>query len=116
MSNVTNLVLLPGLQDQPIDDEVMPWMHFIEARLTDLSQENPWLHPVRLARVDQHAVGPKAMESEVWIAAFNHFGLSQIRELLNAAPWIDPENVRYLVMEQEDDAFILHTIGEEGKP
>jgi hypothetical protein len=102
MSRITNLVLLPGVGNSHwLDDPTPAWVTYLDEAFQGA-----------LTRVDQYARGCKSMEATVYVAALRNIGgLDSVRDSIESAPWGDRSTVRYLVREQEDDAFTFYALG-----
>lgn len=62
-----------------------------------------------LARVDQHSLGNKCMQANVWLGARNYLDIEQFERRVAALPWREPENVTLLLQDEQDECFTLRT-------
>lgn len=97
MSVVTN-VMITGLETGRWVDELNHWLD---------QRDDP---PGNLLQVDQHCGGPKALETEVFLAAFNHFDtpafIAKCRETY-AQHCMWPEDVQLYIQQQEENRWRL---------
>lgn len=101
MSYITNVLLCVPLIEFPGETDEHPAVN----KLQQLFGEH------KLTRVD--VVGPKCLEIAVWAAAVNGFDHKAAVELLCAWPWLDRDNIQFLVKDQDDESFwdALHPDG-----
>jgi hypothetical protein len=103
VSVVTNLILIPGHDNQyDMDEEQPTWFDFINDELD---------HAGRIVLVSNRATSRKAMECDVYMAALNYASAESVRDILEAATWKDRTQVQFLVKEQEDE-FTLYKLDE----
>jgi hypothetical protein len=51
--------------------------------------------------------GSKSLEQYVMVGAFNHLHLDNLKSHLAELDWEEPENVRLIVCEQDEDGFSM---------
>lgn len=102
MSHVTDIVLLTAIDDGGHDDE-----HPNVDRLEDWLKREYSPH-VRLVKVDQHAIGTKAMQCDVFITAINYLNIEGFVEAFRAIPWGMPDCVQLLIKDEHDERFTVH--------
>lgn len=95
MSVVTNVIVTAESDEDPAVEQV-------NAYLAGLGHG-------QFRRVDEYAGGLKAVEAGIWVTAFNHLSLSDLRDALALASWDSYDCVRVFVKRQEDDGFELFT-------
>jgi hypothetical protein len=102
MSYVADIVLLTTIDDGGMDDE-HPNTDRLEAWLREHYSDH-----VRLVKVDQHAVGTKAMQCDVFITAINYLDTEAFVEVFRTVPWDMPECVQLLIKNEHDDRFTVY--------
>ena len=55
--------------------------------------------------INAYAGGFRALECQVYVAAFNHFILDEFIEFVKSLHWVAPEDVQIFIQEQEDNKF-----------
>lgn len=92
MSVVTNVILTAFLNEEA----ALAWIS---------GQLDKGSALVRLASDNSPMAGTKTLEATVCVGAYNYLSLARLLELVDAAPWDQPEHVRVFVCEQDDMSF-----------
>ena len=93
MSDVTNILLITGVQDNGID-KVLRWL-----------KANKW---PELKEISGYAGGNKELECELWAAAINGFvDLEDFIKTVKQTTWEYRESVQLLVQKDQEDRFTL---------
>lgn len=95
MSEITNIILKTAVDDTAAAG-------FIDA-LAKITECN-----TPLLRVDQMVTG-KAMELDLYIAAYNYLDINDALKLFKKTNWECPEEAQLLIQRQDDDLLISHT-------
>jgi hypothetical protein len=89
MSVVTNIIVFASHADERL-----------------LSYVNRFFWNCRgLARIHEHAGGPKYLEAEVWVGAFNYLPMPDFVAHLKSLAWDSPAEVQLLVRGQEAELW-----------
>jgi hypothetical protein len=73
--------------------------------LAKLNEYNSGYTCPSFASVGQHAAGPKYLEADVFLGAFNYLDESKLWAFLRSFPWEFPESVAVFVKRQDDESF-----------
>lgn len=103
MSHVTDIILITSIEDG-----------------ADLESDNPNVDKLKgylekehnghtLLKVDGHAGGNKAIQCDVFMAAFNYFNIDAFVRLFKEMQWQYPESAQLLIKDENDDAFTVYT-------
>lgn len=96
MSNVTDVVLTTGLEESAAAGTVNAWLK---------------AHGYgELLEVTDGVRSNKAMQTSVYIGAFNYLDLKGFRQCVTAAPWEDPDMVRFFYKGEHDACMRFGTI------
>jgi len=95
VSVVTNILLMTGFLDetQPVAN--------INSALACISAGS-------LKELSSDVGGPKALESNLLAAAFNHLDIGNFISIVQCQPWENPENVQLLIQLQHEDRFTMY--------
>lgn len=122
MSNVTNVILLPGEQWPEVKGPWPSWDFLAEqdclqkAILTshEAPEEDergrrlgPSLRDIAEGEAADEWGGSKRPETEVYAAAFNHLDYDVFKAWVEGLPWLAPNQVRLLVHGQDDDSWAV---------
>jgi hypothetical protein len=92
MSHVTDVIFACDLREEK----------------TSVDLINDWLveHEIgMLASVDDHAGGKKAMQSWVFLGAFNYLPIEEFASYVRSLTWCHPENVQIWIKDEHDERF-----------
>ena len=89
MSNVSNVIMVT------LPDDTGSWRE---------------MSPLdRLVQVDQLAGGPKCMECDVFMAAYNYLDRDEIIRVFKSVEWECPEEAQLMVKGQDDEQFTIYS-------
>ena len=105
MSVVTNIILHFSILEKEIDPDSAQEDNFVLMRKINkaLIQEGYG----KFTEV-QDRYNKKALESPLFVAAFNMLDLDQFIEYIQSLPWNYPEYIQIFVQRQEEDKFTLY--------
>lgn len=103
MSHVADVILVTAIDDGGGEDE-----HPNADRLEQWLQQHQSPN-IRLAKVDQHAGGNKAMQCDVFLAAVNYLHIDEFVAAFRAIPWDHPERTQLMLKDEHDDRFAIYT-------
>lgn len=101
MSKVTNCVVICSVAEETDGEDGPP---------VNLTKLNVWLSArdfPALVQVENYCQGPKASETFVSIAAFNHFRTREFVEEFERLEWDFPEHVVLVLTPPELRSFVL---------
>jgi len=101
MSVVTTILLTTStMEGTEIDVDGRPVDVYPAIQHLNAWRGSEWLKPVH-----EHAGGNKYPQACVFMAAMNYFDLDDLKDVMRAAPWEEPESVVLLVSGEEDSGF-----------
>jgi hypothetical protein len=89
MSLVTNVIMTTGIEE------------------TKLWQTLPLMG--KLKQVDQYAGGSKAMECDVYLAAYNYLNHEKLLAEFWSVAWDSPDETWLMIKKQDDDGFTIYS-------
>lgn len=102
MSVVTNIIIAFGF-DEEEEENIFPAINSIDNWLESHGYG-------KFARVDHLSGGKKAMESAVFMGAFNHLDISGFRKMVSDAPWVYPGGVSLMILFEQGERFIYESL------
>lgn len=112
MSHVTNALLAFSIMEN--QQELQPLIYEATTRMFEDDGRQQWKE---LSHNYDAYGGSKALETPLYVAAFNYYNRPKLLEELAKIPWEFPKEVQLIVKEQEADYFhIYHLPGVEPSP
>lgn len=102
MSLVTNVVVSCSI----LDTEKLPEVN----KVFKTGRGQHCCNNVGLNDVGDAAGGCKALETPLWVGAFNYFLKDNFLEHIRQVEWQQPEAAQVFVKEHEDDTFVIYTL------